>query len=393
MSLAVARVSTVLNFGLFSIGLTVLTVSLTLSRGLLGSRIVLASPNEGQVRTESRQAAGAALILGLVIACLMALLGALTAASNAVLALALVAPFLLVQDVGRFFCLASGRPLHAVRADGMWTVGSLVIFLATLITPRSIDSFGVVALWGVLGVFAMFLVLWPTRLAPTIRGIRGWAMHNLGDRLRYGTEALVASATSLAIVGVASLMVGPSAVGALRGANALLGPLAVLGSSIPIAVVPELRRRNALDAESIWPLFRKLVLPMSAAALLIGAVGSILPNGVGEVLLGPTWLVAQPVLPFTAFEYAAVAWVAAAFGCLRVQGRSVALLQVRLLLATLSIGFVITLASVVNTAAGIAAGLACAAVVTALVGRFIVFHGAVRQSDLAGVTKAGDISN
>jgi hypothetical protein len=145
-------------------------------------------------------------------------------------------------------------------------------------------------------------------------------------------------------------------------------------TTVPLAVVPELRKRGLLTSAELWPFLRRMAIAMSGVAVAIGCVAFFIPDSLGQAFLGDSWPVVRPLLPVTATEYAALAWFSAAAGGLIAQARSGALLQIRLQFSLVTLVAGVAAAAIWGQALGVAMGLALAAIVAAVVGRAMFLH-------------------
>lgn len=369
---AIARVSSVADFGALSLALAALTTVMATSRGLLGTPITLLSADSDRLRNEAGYALGLAAWGGLAAGSVIAIITALTDAPSGTYFIALAAPFMLMQDVGRFFCISAGLAWGAVLSDGFWALGSAALLLITWLVPNSMHVSVLLGLWVCLCMMALFAILCSVRLAPRFGGVIVWSRTALHDRLRFGASAVIGAVSSFLVLGIATVIIGVSASAALRGAGSVLGPLNIVMSAIFLVVVPELRRRGHPSAAATWRPLRKLAFPMSASAVAFGISALLIPRGWGELILGDSWTVVQPLLPITATEYAALAWLSAAIGGIMAQGRSADLLKLRLVFAGGSVALGSIAAMATGSARVVAGALAFTAVVAAVYARMIL---------------------
>lgn len=371
---AVAITSSVDDFGALMLILATLSTVIATGRGLLGTPISLLSAEPDRLRREARHALGAATWSGLAAGAIIAVLAVLTHSPPAAYFISLATPFVLIQDTGRYYCISAGRPRRAVLSDGMWAAGSGALLLVTWAAPGAIGSATLVGVWASLTLLAMLVILVPLRLVPILTGLVTWWHATLHDRLRFGAEAVIGATASLLLVGITTAIIGMTATAALRGAGSVLGPLNILLSAIPLVAVAELRRHGTVNGAEMWRSLRKIALPMSALAVGIGMSASMVPTNWGELILGDSWTVVRPLLPITAIEYAALAWLSAAGGGLRAQGRSSALLKLRVVFAGSSIVLGSLAAIVTGSVRMVAVALAVAAVMSAVLARHMLLR-------------------
>jgi hypothetical protein len=154
------------------------------------------------------------------------------------------------------------------------------------------------------------------------------------------------AASQAAIVGL-GLLANPLAVGALRGATTLFGPMNVLFNAATGFGPPLLNRVTGLRSPA-----RKARqagtsgLALAALAACWAAALTLLPDAAGRQLLGDTWRSAADLLPATGSQYAAMAVGTCGLLALRVISPR----------ATLGLQLIFSLLSVVLLLVGYAAG-------------------------------------
>jgi hypothetical protein len=300
---------------------------------------------------------------------LLAAVGAVTAAvtggwagpGGAFLALGLVLPSVLVQDGLRYAFSTLRRPGLALAAD---TLRLVCVVPALLLQPRHSAPGLLVAVWGVSAVPALLLGL--RLLWPHVRGIRAdlrpyVRRGHLGQR--FVVEFAVGNASSqLAVLGL-GLFAAPLAVGALRGATTLFGPLNVLFNSVNAFGPPLLGRLGGRRAVARAAAVLGLVL--CAVGLAWGLVLHALPARAGHQLLGATWQSAAALLPASGAQYAVMGLGTCALVTLRVLSpRATLPVQVvfSLVSVVLMLGGYLLSGSALGAAWGLAAGSALKAV-------------------------------
>ena len=130
------------------------------------------------------------------------------------------------------------------------------------------------------------------------------------------------------------LFAAPLAVGALRGATTLFGPMNVLFNSATAFGPPLLNRVRGTDRKVRATAV--LAVALAAVAAAWTTVLTLLPDRIGRRLLGDTWAASSALLPASGSQYACIALGTSALLTLRV-------LRPR---ATLPIQVVFSLASV-----------------------------------------------
>ncbi|TLQ48631.1 hypothetical protein FEF34_33360 [Streptomyces marianii] len=364
-----ARVSTAQGFAAFSMVYLTFTVLLGLNTAYVGQVVVLTRGEAAATGAACRSGVSFTALAAVAGGALLAAAGVATAVAGgswaghggAFLALGLVLPLVLVQDTLRYTFSTLRRPGLALAAD---TLRLLCVVPALLIQPQHTAPGLLVAVWGLSAVPALLLglrLLWPrvrgarTDLRPYLR--RG----HLGQR--FAVEFAVGNASSqLAVLGL-GLFAAPLAVGALRGASTLFGPLNVLFNSVNAFGPPLLNRFGGPRATARAAAVLGLLL--CAAGLAWGLVLHDLPDGAGRQLLGATWQSASSLLPATGAQYAVMGLGTCALVTLRVLSpRATLSVQVvfSLLSVVLMLGGYLLSGSALGAAWGLAAGSALKAV-------------------------------
>lgn len=364
--LAIARVSTVDEFGTVAVVFAVLVTGLTLARGAFGTQLLLLSARDkDDVLHEARFATGAAVVLGCGIGATIVVGGLANGATNICVPLAVAVPIVMAQDTSRFASIAGGRPKCAAAWDGVWTLLSLLLLIMTWLVPSFTSSTTVLILWTLTAAIALVGLLRCNRLLPRFLGAMSWWKVAAADRLKFGLEAAIGSISTLVVAFAAAILIGTDAAAAIRGAGTVMGPLSVVMTALPLAVIPQALRARYTPLRT-WKVLWRLSVGMSIVAIGTGVIGTFLPQAIGKQFLGPSWAVISPLLIFTGVEYAGVVWVSCVFTALRAQGLSAALLKGRITLsASLALSSVVACVGWA-TARAMAAGLAAAAVVVAV---------------------------
>ena len=218
-------------------------------------------------------------------------------------------PGLLLQDMWRMVFVAQGRPRSAFVQDLLWGVIQLA-FVAVVIVKDRESSATLLIAWGgaalVVAVYGAVQFRGRPLLAPSL----GW-MRQQSDLLKYyfASFITVMGANQITLLLIAGLGT-PADVGALRAAQVVLGPLNLLGYAVYAFALPELSRRQPTGRRGI-----QAAAALSAILLLGYVVGGgvllLMPDAIGEALLGDSWASAQSVLPASLLGLLAIA---AAFG-------------------------------------------------------------------------------
>lgn len=237
---------------------------------------------------------------------------------------------------------AGARPARATAIDALWTA----VMLAGLLLAPTSDA-GVwlpIIIWGGSGLLSALYGLLLLDTVPRLRGSVKWAFAQ--RRLTGYLLAEYALSQGLAQWGI--LMVGvwgtAAGVGALRAAQVLLGPMNILGAAAFMFAVPEVARRVGMSRAAKARFALAVSVALGGVAVVYSTVLLLLPNGVGQQLLGDTWTGARSVLVPTCLLTVAAAAAAGPVVTLYGMGRARATLAVNLMRAPmLVVGLVVAI--------------------------------------------------
>lgn len=362
LSIVVARSVGASEFGAFSIAFLVFSFLVGLCRASVTDPLIVrfSGVDAAALSDAGRRAAGASLVVGVVGGLLSAAAATVVGESLrlALLALAVVLPGLLVQDAWRQMFFAAGRPKAAAVNDSVWAVSQAVLLGAVLVLDEATILPLTLAWGGAAGIAAVVGAV-QAGGAPRPRSALGW----LREHRDLNGELAVAYSVNMGAVHLTMTLVGVigglAAVGALRAAQVLLGPLQVLFPGLRSFALPVLSRRVALGRPALLRPAVALSAVAGSAAVAWIALLLLVPDRWGEALLGDSWSLAREVLPAVG---ATTVLVGAAFGAmllLRAMSRGGSLLRANLVQAPLIL--VLGCAGAyVDGARGAALGLAAA---------------------------------
>lgn len=299
LSVAVARSVTASAFGAFSIAFVIFGVLIAVTRSLVGQPLQMrfSSATAADQRAAAAQGLGAALLMALLGSVVVAAAGLVAGSSlrSALLALAVILPALLVQDSCRMALLSAGRPRGAAGADAIWAV-VMVGLLGALVALREESVFLLMIAWGVGALVSALVAFALLRVVPAPQ--RAWAwVRDQWDLTRYlfPEYFLGLGAMQLAILLVGALA-SAEAVGALRAAQVLLGPLGILGAGIFQFAVPEVARRQGQPSRSLVAFASVVSGFLGLVTVVYLVVLVLLPDHWGTALFGDSWPGAAAVL-------------------------------------------------------------------------------------------------
>jgi O-antigen/teichoic acid export membrane protein len=342
VGLVVARELGVAAFGVFSLAWVTYGVILNISRGLATDPLVVrfSGVSTEEWRTATSRAAGTAIVVGFVFGALSALAGLAIGGSigGAFLALAVVTPGLLLQDAWRFAFFAAGQGHKAFLNDTVWTV--ITIPLLLLVAAIHSTVWGFLLAWGGAALVAAGFGLLQSGVAPHFNGVRDWLRRHRDLGARYMVENVSNSgASQLRMYGLGAIA-GLADVGAIRGAELLLGPFLALLMGVSLVAVPEAARVLRRAPHRLVQFCVLIGGAQAAAAALWGAaLLLVVPDSVGRLLLNEVWAPASHLILPVSLSVTAAGVVAGATAGLRALGAARRSLRAQLVASAGYLGF------------------------------------------------------
>ena len=295
--IVVARGLGVADFGLFTIVWVTYLVALNLSRGVATdplmvrySAVSVADWRRG-VAKSSGTAAAIGLLLGLLILVTGMVVGGVL--GSGLVALGVVLAGLLLQDSWRFAFVARGDGRSAFVNDMVW--GALLV-PGLVIAGLHGTVFAFVLAWGLAGNLAAVVGMLQARLLPQPQLARAWCIENRTLSTRYAVENVSASgAGQIRMCGLGAIA-GFADVGAVRGAELLMGPFYLIMMGLSLVSVSEASRQLQVSRSRMLRFCALLGGVQAAAAVAWGLVILALPDSVGAFVLGDVWAPASHLL-------------------------------------------------------------------------------------------------
>lgn len=329
-------------FGAFALAFTAYTMALNISRGLATDPLVIrysgAEPVEW--RRATAESTGTALCVGTLggLAGVVAgtLLGPFVGPhlSVALVALGAALPGLLLQDAWRYAFFAGGRDVQAFLNDLVWTITQLVAF--GLVIGSGETGVGSLALaWGgAASVAALAGVVqagtWPHPQLSWQWIHRHWDLSSryVAENLGVSGENQVRSYGTWAIAGL-------DVVGSLRAANILLGPLNVVQFAVELVALPNAVRAMQRSIQRLMIISLIVGAGLFGVTMLWAGALLLLPNHLGTMVMGSSWLAARALLIPMALWTGIVAFATGARVGLRALAAARRSLRTRLLTSAL----------------------------------------------------------
>lgn len=292
ITLVGAQVLGVHDFGTFGVAYLVAVAVAGSVRAGLGSTALIFQ--DDAARDDAARPLGAAVATGLAMLALVGVTGWLVGGElrAPLLALAITLPGMLVQDTGRLVEFAALQPAKALVLDVIWAVALIAGLVGVAAFARLTPAL-LILVWGGSGTLSGLWTLWAHgRRIP--RPSLAWFHHSWEFAWRY----LIVFASTLGVFQVTTLIVGGisgvAAVGAVRATQVLFGPIQNLAAGLMVAFVPETSADTPLRAQRGRVIFVSALLTLVAGLITLVAV--LMPDSLGELVLGDSWAEARPLL-------------------------------------------------------------------------------------------------
>jgi O-antigen/teichoic acid export membrane protein len=261
ITLLAARLLGPSGLGVVVVGFATYLIVLSFQRTLIAQPLVICSTNLAEADRSHAAAASvtATLALGVAATALLAGVGlALGGAPGE--GLVLVAPWMVVallQDHWRSMLFRLERGFAATSNDALWVVGMAI---AAPVAWELRTGWAVVGCWGFGATLAAVLGLLQTRAAPApLRATWRWWSRDAWPLGRWLTaEGVVYMAGSQARLFALVGILGTAAIGGLRAAATIFGPLTLLRPAIALPGLPWITRAQAASPSRAVRLAAKL---------------------------------------------------------------------------------------------------------------------------------------
>lgn len=299
LTVLVARSVGATEFGVFGIAFTIYVAAMGMARAAITSPVSIrySTRSEPEWQHATRSATGSALVAGagMGLACALAglVLGGLL--REALVAVGIFLPALLLQDSWRFVFFARGSGFQAFVNDLVWAIGLLPLLISLSLSGS--DRLGwFIAAWGGASAIAGVFGAYQARLIPRpLAALSWWRSHRDLSDWFVREFITIRGSTQIAIFGIAAIL-GVEAVGALRGGAVLFGPLHIITGGLGIVAVPEGARMLVVSPSRLRKTMLLLSGSVATIAIAWGAILFLIPSSIGTELLGETWHAARKLI-------------------------------------------------------------------------------------------------
>lgn len=282
----VARSATIVEFGGFGIAFALWATAVGAVRSLTSEVYVFhVAHSDRSVASASEPFSAALLLSAFGILPLLAAQFAFAELSGQLVWLALSLPIFVLQDATRVLLTALGRAGTASILDGV-LVGVMVGGL--FIVPAELPALAIQSGWTV-ATGTVGVVGWATlRAGYSLRAAKAWFQSRNG-LTRYLSDFLLTNSL-MPIATIASAMVGGlGAAAALRAAQMVVAPVAILSRGVLIAAAaPARRAADRADTQRVRKIAFLMSLLLSLMTALLGLAILLMPRDLLEVFFGET---------------------------------------------------------------------------------------------------------
>jgi O-antigen/teichoic acid export membrane protein len=333
----VARSLGVTAFGIFSLAWVTYSLVLNLSRGLATDPFMVrfSGVAADSWRPAVARSSGTALTVGILTGAVNVLAGIAMGGpvGAAFVALGAILPALLLQDSWRYAFFAAGQGRKSFINDAVWAVA---LIPAMIFAAQHGSVVGFVLAWGLSGAVAAGYGCVQMGMLPRLDASWGWLRQQRDLGPRYLVENVSYSGSAqLRMYGVGAIA-GLADVGAVRGADLLLGPWVAVMMGLSLVAVAEAARVLRRSPHRLR-LFCLLLGCGQAAGILIWGLGLLflLPDSVGQLVLGSVWQHASALILPTTLAMAGVSLSNGAAAGLRALGAARRSMRSQLITAVL----------------------------------------------------------
>ena len=332
LSIAIAREGSVSEFGAYSIAFSMYLLVTGAVRASVTEAILAEEQSPELLQRAARRVSCMGAILSAAIVTIGVVFG-----FNYLIVIGVALHGLTIYDFIKVVNIAAGSPSRTLAQELIWTAASAAAVSLALLGVLS--PLLVFLAWSVIGALIGYVHLHLIGCSV----LPGWDTSRTDSRasMSFGLEFLAGAGIAQLTIAVLGGAAGTAVVGALRGAGTVLAPLSlIVGTARPL-LIPHLGRgRDAGVSEQLIGTLKAALVMISIVAPLAILV-TLIPDVVGQALLGESWRFAEPVLPAVACEFVLAAAVAPAFAGHRVHVAGRRALIIRAVLAPVHIGAIV----------------------------------------------------
>ena len=286
-------------FGAYALAFSVFLLGLGVSRSLGTSPLVsrYSAAKQEEWRAGAGRATGTALAVGLAAGSTILIVQFFVPfpLNQALTALAILMPGLLLQDAWRYSFLTKGTPRAAFAND---LIFALILFpgAGLLVAFHAASLVTLIGIWGASATVAAAVGTAQSRLVPQVSKSIPWIRAQRDLALSYLIDfMLLGGIRQLTYFGIAAVL-SLTLVGGFRAAEILLGPATAFAFGVSIVAVPEGVRQLQTSPERLLRGCKYVSAILAGVPLAWYLALRLTPDVLGETVMGTAWQTAQPVL-------------------------------------------------------------------------------------------------
>jgi hypothetical protein len=214
---------------------------------------------------------------------------------DVLLAIGVMMPGLLVLDIWRYAFFAAARGMWAFIVD-LSLVALLFTALGLIAVSGSVSAVWPILAWGGSAAVVAIGTTFRAGVLPRPLWARKWWAEQRELAGRYVAESVTDSVAIMLSYNGIAFIAGLAAVGALRAATLVVGPVGILLQGTSLVAIAEGVRLLNTSGRRLRNGCLLLSAALTGATVAWGIVSFAIPDSVGRALLGPTWESARSVL-------------------------------------------------------------------------------------------------
>ncbi|WP_152467818.1 hypothetical protein [Gordonia terrae] len=281
---------------------TAAVLSVGLQRAVVAEPMMVVSGEQAASKNLMRRAfsttVGLALFVGTVASIIFVVLG--HPLQTAVLVgLSMCGPFM--QDGIRYQLLVSRGPISMLGSDAASAFAqiSAMLFLST---SKQTTYPEYLCAWGACALVGPLLFGWTLITYRSIAASRGSLRRFGALRKSFGVDYLLGIVSLQGTLIVSTAVAGVAAAAALRGADTLVGPARIVLQTLPPILLRKWSHNRAARSRSLVLASMGVLVVVSMGAVCVYLV----PARIGVEVMGDSWSVVQPVLPWVLLSLAPI---------------------------------------------------------------------------------------
>ncbi len=299
LAIIVARSVDASEFGAFAIAFLVYGIAVAATKSIVGQPLQMhySSTEPARQRDEIGRALGFVLPLSVLTLVATAVIGLVAGGSvgSSMLAVAVILPALLMQDSCRMAMFTIGKPAWAAAIDAVWAVAQFGLIALVLIGGYD-EVWLLILAWGAAAAISALAGLVLLRAIPAVSRAISW-FRSERHLIRYLFPeyllGLGAAQFGMVLVGVVA---SADAVGSLRAAQVLLGPLGIVATAAFQFAVPEMSSRPQLTSRQRAGFAFGISGALGLITIVYVTALLVMPDSFGSALFGESWVGAAAVL-------------------------------------------------------------------------------------------------